>query len=62
LIQGTRTFTVLGWRIQQFYRYKTFPLLCPHRIPRADDFNKLAFVLCLKILSKFELYAPIGSC
>jgi hypothetical protein len=30
--------------------------------PTGDDFNKLAFVPCLKILSKFELYGPIGSC
>jgi hypothetical protein len=48
LIQGTRIYTVWGWRIQQFSRYKKCPLLFPHPIPMHDDFSKRAFVLCLK--------------
>jgi hypothetical protein len=62
LIQETRIYTVLGWIIQQFSRYKKCPLLSSHWNPRDDDFNKLAFVLRLKtFICKFELYGPIGS-
>jgi hypothetical protein len=41
-------YLVKVWRIQSFSRYRKYPLLCPHPTPGDDDFNKLAFVLCLK--------------